>query len=183
VPELNHIIAGCLKHNRKSQSELFKLFNGRLYAVALRYLNDDTEAKEVLQQAWIQIFSSLSKYSNENKLFAWCKTILIRTAWKYIRRLQEVDELSDMHLQIHSYQHHQVIDKMTCNEILKLLEFIPIGARTVFKLFVIEEWSHKEISTHLEISESTSRAHLSNARKMLKKFYYSMDKMVKHGVE
>jgi len=162
--------------NRKAQKALFDRYNGRLYAVAYQYSNIAENAKELVQESWIEIFRSLQNYSDQGKLYGWMKTILIRLAWKKIKQVKpDVEITFDLAHTVDGQQ--QLMEHMTCMEILDLLEYIPTQSRIVFKLFVLDEYRHKEIATQLGITESTSRAHLTKARKILKEKYFALNKI------
>ena len=179
---LSHIINGCRKANPKSQRALFDLFNKKLYGVAVNYMHDREEAKEVLQESWIQIFKSINSYTDEGLLEGWLKTIVIRVCWKSIRKHKTVS-IEDYHeVPIESIS-EQIYNKMTCEELLGLVKFIPVNSRTVFTMYVIDQFSHKEIAHSLDIEVSTSRAHLSRARKLLREKYFSMNQITQNGTQ
>jgi len=166
--DISHLIKRCKKGNQQAQHQLFKMYNSFLYSVAMRYLKNKQEAEDALQDAWFQIFKSIKTYKETGQLEFWMKKIMIRSCWLIVKNKKR-------HLDIEAISHPQsesldstVIDKMTCDEILELLEDISVIARQVFKMAVIEGMKHDEIGKILEIKESTSRAHLSRARKLLK---------------
>lgn len=134
-------------------------------------MNHRHNAEEVLQDSWIDIFNSLERYEDQGKFEGWLKTIVIRRAWKAIKKRKYVEELNDEFIKTTANMEKQIMDQMTCTEILNELEIIPNGAREVFKMAVIDGFNHQEISEILEITPSTSRAHLSRARKILQKKY------------
>ena len=172
-----HIIKSCIAGDRKSQKSFFEAYNKKLYAVALKYMGNVSEAEEVLQDSWMNIFNSLDKYNDQGKLEGWLKTIVIRTAWKQTRKRKyhsELDHAADM---THFNGSSQAIDKMTCEEVLKLLEYVPIASQQVFKMFVIDQYSHAEISEILGINNATSRSHLAKARKVLKERFELLNKV------
>lgn len=171
------IINSCIAGDRKSQKRFFQAYNKKLYAVALKYMGNVSEAEEVLQDSWLNIFNSLANYKDEGKLGGWLKTIVIRTAWKATRKRKfhsELDHVSDMSKYSES---SQAIDKMTCEEVLKLLEYVPIASQQVFKMFVLDQYNHTEISEILGINKATSRSHLAKARKVLKKRFELLNKV------
>lgn len=139
-------------------------------------MNNTHSAEEVLQDSWIDIFNGLQRYQDQGKFEGWMKTIVIRRAWKAIKKRKFVEELNDDYTKSTVNMEQQIMDQMTCQEILNELEIIPNGAREVFKMAVIDGFNHKEISDILEITESTSRAHLSRARKILHQKYTSQFK-------
>lgn len=175
--DLNHIIQECLQGNRVAQKELFQFFNGELYKSACTYLNNEEHAKGIVQETWIDIFKGLAGYDkNKSQLLTWMKTILIRKVWKANKAKRKTIELEQNHS---TYNHQsQIIDQLTCQEILDEMDKIPAASRMVFKLFVLEEYTHSEISKILEISESTSRVHLTKARNILRNRHTIINKVV-----
>jgi len=123
----------------------------------------DTE--EAVQNAWIAIFKSLSNYKDSGNFEAWIKVIVIREAWKVRSLFGRVESISDYEDFFNVDIESQLLVKMSCEEILDKLENIPLGPREVFKMYVLEGYKHGEIADIMGISESTSRVHLSNARK------------------
>lgn len=178
---IHHIIKGCNRNDRKCQRQLFDMHNGMLYSVAVKYMNNAEDAKEVLQDAWINIFNGLSNYKEEGNFAGWAKTIVIRQAWKAIRTKANTEELIIGTTEVLTHLDEQWFDKMTCEEILNLLEMLPVKSKVVFKMYVIDEYTHAEISELLGINTSTSRAHLSNARKMLKEKFEFLNKVSSNG--
>jgi len=178
MSEINiQTIKSCIAGDRKSQKSFFQAYNKMLYAVSMKYMGNRNEAEEVLQDSWMNIFKSLGNYKDEGKLEGWLKTIVIRTAWRQInkrRHYSELDHVSDL---VNYSESSQAIDKMTCEEILKLLEYVPIASRQVFKMFVLDQYSHQEISDILGINKATSRSHLAKARKVLKERFEKLNQV------
>lgn len=173
---VNHIIKSCLEGDRKSQKLFFEKYNRLLFGVSLRYMNSRSDAEEVLQESWIQIFRSLDKYVDQGHIEAWLKKLVIRTAWKAIRKKSSHIDLDQIRHPISIPLDDQMMDKMTCEQILNFLEDVPQGSRQVFKMFVLEGFSHAEIGEELNITASTSRAHLTKARKILLEKYNSLNR-------
>lgn len=145
-------------------------------------MNNGEDAKEVLQRSWIEIFKSLKNYKEQDALEGWMKTIVIRQAWKEQKMKSKVVDINSIHLNRADDSEVRLMDNLSCQEILKEMEAIPTGSRMVFKMFVIDELSHQEIAEKLSIKESTSRAHLTQARKIMKERFYSINKMVNNGI-
>jgi len=161
---------------------MFDMYNLKLYAVACNYMSNKSDAQEVMQESWIEIFKSIKNYSEKGNLHGWLKTIVIRVCWKMIRANKNHMSIENVHEVSFHDQAQQIHDKMTCEEMMNLLECLPAMMQTVFKLFVIEQYSHLEISKILDINESTSRVHLSKARKILKKQYFNMNQISENGL-
>jgi RNA polymerase sigma-70 factor (ECF subfamily) len=110
-----------------------------------------------------------------DKFEAWMKVIVIRLAWKARAEQKRVESLSDFENKLSYDIESKLFDRMTCMEVLKTLEVVPFGSREVFKMYVLEGYRHAEIAKILEISESTSRVHLSKARKLLKNIFVNVN--------
>ena len=172
--DLKNIIQSCLRGDRLAQKELFQLYNSTLYKSACTYLNNSEQAKGLVQETWIDIFKGLKGYDeNKSKLSTWMKTILIRKAWRANSLKMVTTELQHSH-KIYNHQ-EQIIDKMSCEEILNEMDKIPAASRMVFKLFVLDEYKHNEIAELLDITASTSRVHLAKARDILRERYVQLN--------
>ncbi len=169
-------------NQRKSQRILFDRYNSMLFAVIMKYMRNRQDAEEVLQETWIDIFKSLANYEDSGKFEGWIKTIAIRKSWKAIKSKPVVYELADYHQVQKIRIDQQIMDKLTCEEILKLLHYIPSGAREVFKMNVLDGYTHKEIASIMSIGESTSRAHLTKARSILKTLFEKLNLSVSNGI-
>ena len=176
--DLRHIIQAVLEGKRAAQKELFLLYNSSLFKSACTYLNDKEQAQGLVQETWIDIFKGLKGYDeNKSQLLTWMKTILIRKAWRANTKKTLTLELNHTH-KVYDYS-TQIIDKMSCEEILNEMDKIPDASRMVFKLYVLEGYQHSEIAKMLNISTSTSRVHLAKARGILRERYSELDQGVK----
>jgi len=126
------------------------------------------DAEEAVQNAWVSIFKALIKYKHDGRFEAWIKVIVIREAWSLRSKKKQVEFISEFDNLLGFEIEEDIIGKMSCQEILKKLENVPVGSREVFKMYVLDGYKHVEIAKILGISVSTSRVHLSKARKALK---------------
>ena len=119
---INQLINKCIECDPQSQRALFNKYNGFVFSISYRYMKMHQDAEEVLQDSWIAIFKDLSSYSQQSSFEGWIKTITIRTAWKAIRsKTKDVDFETIPHPSTDALD-QQIMDKMTCDEVLKLLE-------------------------------------------------------------
>ncbi len=163
------LIKDCQRGKKSSQYELVRRYSAMLMTVSRRYASDEAMAKDILQESLIRIFSQIDKYQPTGSFEAWLRRITVRTAlnWldrKYLRREIMPPEMDDS-----EGIDPSVFDRLGAEEILSLVQKLPPGFRAVFNLYVIEGYSHQEISDLLQISESASRSQLSRAKKMLQK--------------
>lgn len=161
------LIALCLKGERIACKQLFDAYSGKLMALCYRFSRDVNEAEDILQEGFVRIFNKLDLYSDQGSFEAWMKRVMINTALKYRQRYivkYNYSDITDHHIDDHR---PTAIDNMSTDEILKLIQELPDGYKTVFNLYAIEGYSHRDIAELLGIGESTSRSQLVKARKML----------------
>ena len=166
---IEEIIAGCRQGNPLYQRALVNDYSELLFAVAYRYVGNETLAKDVLQEAYIRIFKSFGTFDeNKGALTTWMRKVTVNAA---LRQLQKKFlKTSSLTLELNEKFHTspEAIQKMTHDEIMEVVSSLPEGYRQVFNLNVIEGYSHREISTMLNIQEVTSRSKLSRAKQMLR---------------
>ena len=166
--QLDHIINACKKLCRKSQKELYMHFADDLMVVSMRYATDISEAKDILQNAFVKIFTQISSYDKEKgALKPWMSRIVVNEALQLIRKKKNVrfSQLEVVHNQ--HKREPDIFSQLNTEEITRIIDQLPPGYKIVFNMYAIEGFSHKEISEHLQIAESASRSQLSRAKKML----------------
>lgn len=162
------LVALCLKGDRISCRQLFDLYSGKMMALCYRFARDKNEAEDILQEGFIRIFNKLDLYSGEGVLEAWMRRVMINTALKYKQKNVTKHNYADIEDKHVFDPTPTIIDELSKEEILRLVQNLPDGYRTVFNMYVIEGYSHKEIADSLGIGESTSRSQLVKARTLLK---------------
>jgi len=175
-PDLLHIIQGCIKANRDSQKLFYQLYYGYSMGICMRYCSNTDDAAEIVNDGFLKIFRALDsfnpKYSDiEASLKGWMKRIMINTTIDHLRKHNQrflVVELFDNHFNI-ADETETAIDRMTCMEILEVVQRLSPVYRTVFNLFVIDGFKHEEIAEQLNISVGASKSNLSKARANIKK--------------
>lgn len=164
------IIESCKRGQKAAQFELVRRYSGMLMTVCRRYTADQDMAKDILQESLIKIFEHIDDYRATGSFEGWMRKITARCALGWIslklnRQYSSTQELKDNG----SSTSGEILSQLACEDIIQLIQTLPIGFRTVFNLFSIEGYTHKEISQFLGISESASRSQLSRARALLKK--------------
>lgn len=175
------LVKACLENERNAQYELYQQFSPSLYPICLRYAGNENDAAEVLSNAFIKIFGKLSQYSFEGSLEGWMKKICVRESLNYIKsraRYLHVEDPED--IQAGEYS-DELAEQLDAEELLMLIQELPEGYRTVFNLYAVEGYAHKEISAMLGISESTSKTQLFKARKRLQESVESLTSIQHHG--
>ena len=170
------MIAGCLKEERWAQKKLYETFYGRMMAVSLRYSNNGEDAKDILNEGFIKVFRNLHKYKVGTSLNGWIRRIVINTAIDFYRKEVRHRTEDIEHAYGASSKGEDAISRYSAKEIMAVIQKLPPSYRTVFNLYAIEGYSHREISEQLGVSESTSRSSLVKARKKLKTLLLSLYK-------
>ncbi|HMC84045.1 MAG TPA: sigma-70 family RNA polymerase sigma factor [Chitinophagaceae bacterium] len=171
-----NIIEGCLKNDRKAQELLYKQFYSPMISICLRYTRNEEDALEVLHNGFLKVFKHLATYDTAKaSLYTWIKTIMVNSAIDFIRSRQKFKtqvELKETH-EAGSID-NDAIHRMGSTELLKLIQKLPMATQTVFNLYIIEGYNHREIGNILGISDGTSKWHLSEARRLLKQLLLTM---------
>ncbi len=175
------MIDGCKKGQLNSQRSLYEHFYGYGLNIALRYAQNREEAVEILNDAFLKVFSKLNYYKIEQPFKPWFRQILIYTAIDYHR----VHHKFPTYIDIDSVT-QLLIDSDTPlpflspnEDVLPFVQALPPQYRLVFNLFVMEEYDHKEIAAQLGIAESTSRSNLARAKEKLKEMI--LNRVPKNG--
>lgn len=159
-----------LRNNSKSQDLLYKYFAPKMYGICLRFAGNQMEADDIMQEGFIKVFTQLKNFRNEGSFEGWIRRTFINTAINYYRKnlrsskFQNVDEI-----EVALTNEENVYDALSKEELIKLIQELPNGYRTVFNLNVIEGYTHKEIGAMLNISDNTSKSQLTRARSILQK--------------
>jgi RNA polymerase sigma factor (sigma-70 family) len=171
LTDIVEIVKGCLDGNRRDQELLYRRYSPRLYGACLQYTGNDEEARDVLQEGFIKIFSSLAQYKFEGSFEGWMRRIIVNTALEKFRKrynLYRVDDIDAVD-EPEASPDSGVYSDLEVQDMLVMIRELPPKYRMVFNLFAIEGYSHKEISAMMKISEGTSKSNLSRARSILQK--------------
>jgi len=175
VDDLKDIIKGCLSGERRSQEKLYKLFSSRMFGVCLQYSNQYDDAKDILQEGFIKVFSKLEQFDHRGSFEGWVRRIMINTALEKYRSHLHLYPLTEKDVNKEELIYEEVFEKLSANDLVKLMQELPPRYRMVFNLYAIEGYAHKEISEMLGITVGTSKSNLARARGILqekvKRFY------------
>lgn len=168
--ELSDIINGCKKLDQLMQKQLYLLCYKEMMKVCFRYTNDIETSASMYNDAMIKVFKNIKVYTEEGKINAWIKRIVINTCIDHLRKkipletkLLHEDFIDNTQIE------NGVIAKMTNADIKAIINKLPKNAALIFNLYVYEEYNHTEIAELLKIPGGTSRYYLSEARRLLKK--------------
>lgn len=161
------LIAGCIRGDRKAQAELYQRFAPRMFGVCLRYAANNEEAEDILQEGFLKVFKKLESYRGEGSFEGWVRRIFVNTAIEHFRRKTRLHPLTGAEEETIEGKYLTALDQMAEKDIVQLVQGLPPGYRTVFNLYVVEGYTHRQISEMLHISEGTSKSQLSRAKQIL----------------
>lgn len=157
------------KGNRKAQSAFYDEYSALVMGICIRYLKDKDQAADVFQEAFIKIFQNIHQVKDIKALKGWVKRITVNTALDHLKALHHPDSINSESHELSDQFYSDLLDKMSVEAVLDLVDDLPNGYRLIFNLHIIDGYTHKEIAEKLNISESTSRSQLTHARRVLKK--------------
>lgn len=164
------LIAGCSAGNRIAQEQLYKLFSPRMFGLCLRYSGDFHAAEDILQEGFVKVYNNIDRYRHEGSFEGWMKRIFINTAIEHFRKAFRFDEMAPgASKEEQTLSSNNSWSGVATKELLAMVQKLSPGYRTVFNMYAIEGFSHKEISETLNITEGTSKSQLARARVILQK--------------
>jgi RNA polymerase sigma-70 factor (ECF subfamily) len=164
------LIKGCIEGNRQMQEELYNRFSGKMYAVCLRYANNADDAQDLLQEGFIKVYRNLHRFRAEGSFEGWIRRVFVNSSIEHFRKKSiELSKVSDKEENTIEDSDISALDQLAERDIVKLIQELSPGYRTVFNMYVVEGYSHKEIGDLLGISEGTSKSQLARARSILQK--------------
>ena len=164
---LNQLIENCKKNDIKAQSELYKLFSSKLFALCLKYSRNYAEAEDNLQDAFLTIFKKIEQYKHKGSFEGWLKRVTINTVLQQYRKEKvfEITPESDIEDEVTV----DIDDEtLSIDYLLQIIQELPDRYRLVFNLYVLDGYSHQDIANMLEINIGTSKSNLARARHILK---------------
>lgn len=162
---LDQLIEECKKHNPKAQEQLYHLFSKKFFGLCLKYSSNYADAQDNLQDGFILLFKKIEQFSGKGSFEGWAKRVMINNALQKFKgvRFMEVlsDEIPDEIVTIEE-------DNVPLDYLMKIIQELPEQYRIVFNLYVLDGYSHKEISEMLHLSTGTTKSNLHRARLILK---------------
>ncbi|HMR17324.1 MAG TPA: sigma-70 family RNA polymerase sigma factor [Mariniflexile sp.] len=163
---LEQLIENCKNNDTKAQSELYKLFSSKLFAVCLKYSRNYAEAEDNLQDAFLTIFKKMEQYKNKGSFEGWLKRITINTVMQQYRSEKVFDMVNET--VVDEIEIEMDDEDLSMDYLLKIIQELPDRYRLVFNMYVLDGYSHKDIADMLNIHIGTSKSNLARARFILK---------------
>ena len=163
-----YIIEGCLRNEPSAQRELFNRFSPKMLAVCYRYAPSREDAEDMLQEAFIKVFTQIHTFQNKGAFEGWIRRIIVHTCINFLKKHKKFNDSIDLEQAGYIHVKEETIPSiMQAKQVAECIRLLPVGYRTVLNLYAIEGYSHREIATMLDIEESTSRSQYTRAKSML----------------
>lgn len=160
------IVDRCIAGDHTAYEELYRLYARAMFNVSLRITNDEAEAEDVLQEAFVSAFQYLKTYNKSASFGAWLKRIVVNKALNHIKRRRL--ETIPMEDELDIVEEYEIVDfDYDVAQVKHAMEQLPDGYRTVFSLYLIEGYDHGEIAKIMGITESTSKSQYNRSKKKL----------------
>jgi RNA polymerase sigma factor (sigma-70 family) len=163
------LIRECIAGNRSMQEELYRRFAPKMYAVCMRYANNADDAQDLLQEGFIKVYRNLEKFRHEGSFEGWIRRVFVNTSIEHFRRKHTLYSITEKEENVIEDADITALDNLAEKDIINLIQELSPGYRTVFNMYVVEGYSHKEIGNILGISEGTSKSQLARAKAILQK--------------
>jgi RNA polymerase sigma-70 factor, ECF subfamily len=176
--QVQALIDGCLKGDRRSQQAIHKLYYGKMKAVCMRYTRDSDQAMDVVQEGFLKVFNNLERYTGVGTFEGWVRRIMVNLSIDRFRRLkhdfvllgenQNLEDWEEESEEMDDAEGDEIYD-ITPEQVIDAMQQLSPAYRTVFNLYVYEDYTHQDIAEALGISVGTSKSNYAKARKNMKK--------------
>jgi len=161
------IIEGCILGNPRMQRMLYEKFSPKMYALCIRYAGNTDDAQDILQDGFVKVFGNIARFKGTGSFEGWIRRIIVNTAIEHFRKkntLQVIDEHTENQL---ADDHTNIFNLLEAKELLEIIKSMPAGYRTVFNLYAVEGYTHKEIAAMMNLTEGTSKSQYARAKNWL----------------
>ena len=180
--EEERLISKCRKQEGKAQKALYEKYAPKMLGVCLRYIKDNDQAEDVMITGFVKVFEKIDQFKSEGSFEGWVRRIMVNQSLSYIRKNKGMYLEVDIEAADREPDYKSLNDNLEAQDLLKLINDLPTGYQTVFNLYAIEGYSHKEIADKLGISENTSKSQLSRARTLLQKKLIEQEELVNEKI-
>lgn len=161
------VINGCIMGDRKMQHLLYNRFASQMFAVCIRYVRNQQTAEDVLQDGFVKVFRYISSFRKQGSFEGWVRRIFVNTSIEYLRKQVNLYSIVNEDGENIDVEDTNMFSGIEVEELMSMVNALSPGYRTVFNLYAIEGYSHKEIAELLKINEGTSKSQLARARQIL----------------
>lgn len=181
--EEDRLISKCRKQDGKAQKALYDKYASKMLGLCYRYIKDNDQAEDVMITGFVKVFEKIDQFKSEGSFEGWIRRIMVNQSLSFIRKNKGMYLEVDIEVADREPDYKSLNDNLEAQDLLALISNLPTGYQTVFNLYAIEGYSHKEIAEKLQISENTSKSQLSRARTLLQKQLVEQEKMVNEKIK
>jgi RNA polymerase sigma factor (sigma-70 family) len=164
------ILEACINGDRLAQQQLYNCYKGKLFAVCMRYAHSREDAEDIFQDGFVLIFKDLRQYTGVGNLEGWLRKVMVNTALQHLRKQKKLIQTVEFDGQEYAEENEDfVMDEHQAKNLVRILQKLPPGFRSVFNLYVLEGYTHPEIAETLDISVGTSKSQLMRAKAHFRK--------------
>ena len=186
MEDLNKIIQDCASGDARAQETLYRMFAPKMFGVCLRYAKDSAEAEDNLQEGFVKVFTKIKNFRFEGSLEGWIRRIMVNISLEKFRKSNLLYPVENIGIYDSQKMSEDIIDKITADELLQLIQELSPRYRMVFNLYVLEGMNHQEISEKMGISTGTTKSNLARARDILKRkvneLYHNVETKSKYSI-
>ena len=162
------LLKGCLSNNATAQRELYNKYSSKMLSVCYRYAHNREDAEDMLQEGFIKVFLQIHTFENRGAFEGWIRRIIVHTCINILKKNKKFNESVDIiHATGIQVREESIPAIIQAKQVVECIRMLPVGYRTVFNLYAVEGYSHREIAGMLDIEESTSRSQYTRAKAML----------------
>lgn len=181
------LIKACQKGDSLAQRQVYEKYSRKMLGVCSRYAGNEFEAEEMALNGFLKVFDKINQFKSEGSFEGWIRKIMVNEALTYLRRNKSIYLETDIEKADYEPDCQSIATQLETEDLLKMIQQLPAGYKTVFNLYAIEGYSHKEIAELLNITESTSKSQLSRARALLQQYLIQTDRHINvvqysHGI-
>lgn len=166
------LFLGCLDHKPSVQKEVYDRYSRKMYALCMRYVRETAAAEDVMIVGFMKVFERIHQFKGTGSFGGWIRRIMVNECLMYLEKEKNLYKEIGLDGILPPPVQEQPTDELAVEDLMKMVNSLPLGYRTVFNLYAIEGYSHQEIADRLQISENTSKSQLSRARTHLQKMIH-----------
>jgi RNA polymerase sigma factor (sigma-70 family) len=167
------LLQHCLQNKEWAQKQLYDMYNNRFYPICLRYATNIDDAKDMLQEGFIRIFTNIKQFKGDGSLEGWMRRVIVTTALNYLKKHQKHLHKDVETINEENYAVNNTYSIMEVKDIMQCFQLLPYAYKVVLNLYTIEGYSYGEISGLLQIEESSCRTRVFRAKQLLQKIFLS----------
>lgn len=176
--EEERLIKKCRKKDGSAQKAIYDKYASKMLGVCFRYVKEADQAEDVMIGGFVKVFDKIDQFKHEGSFEGWIRRIMVNESLTFIRKNKSMYLEVDIEAADREPDYTTLDSHLEAEDLLNLIRGLPTGYQTVFNLYAIEGYSHKEIADQLNISENTSKSQLSRARSLLQKQLLESEQLV-----